>query len=382
MSPANSYAHCPLRPAGDVGAWATFRMLVNSRTVAIVFYLALAFVVTRFAMVVHLNPIDVVLWNSVVYLRQTLISAFSVLLAIALTEAVLSGVTLPTVAAIALRGITVAAAAVGGALLRLIVYSGSIRFDHHWFLPTVGIWFVNGCFGYALFWFARRELRSRRQLAQATQERERLAARGLEARLSALQAQIEPHFLFNTLAHVQRLHETEPGRGREMLRSLIDYLRAALPTMRQSGSTLRRELELARSFLTILQLRMGPRLAFDIDADPALLDAAVPPMVLPTLVENAVKHGLAPLPQGGRIDIRARATDDGRLAIEVADTGRGFTAAAGSGVGLSNTRSRLAALFGDRASLELRTGAAAGIVASLVLPLQQQGPADAIGVAA
>jgi sensor histidine kinase YesM len=139
--------------------------------------------------------------------------------------------------------------------------------------------------------------------------------------------------------------------------------------MRSSGSTLRRELELARSFLTILQFRMGDRLAFAINAEPALLDSPIPPMVLPTLVENAVKHGLAPLPRGGRIDISARPSGDGRLAIEVADDGQGFTASSGSGVGLANTRSRLAALFGDRATLELRSGQSTGVVARLILPL-------------
>ena len=115
---------------------------------------------------------------------------------------------------------------------------------------------------------------------------------------------------------------------------------------------------------------MGERLAFDIRCRRLAADTPVPPMVLPTLVENAIKHGLAPLPRGGRIDISAGRSGDGRLAIEVADNGRGFAASAGSGVGLSNTRRRLAALFGDRAALELRAGERAGVVARLVLPLQ------------
>lgn len=381
MSPARTTATISPPTAGEGGAWASFRMVVNARTAAAVFYISLLYVVSRYAMIAHLEPPSMVLWGSIVHLRQTLISGFSVLLAIGLAEAALTGVVLPTFAAVTLRGLIVAAAAAAAALLRMLAIFGNLdRLEFRWFAPTVGVWFIIGCSAHALFWFARRDMATRRALAQANREREVLAARGVEARLSALQAQIEPHFLFNTLAHVQRLHETDPGRGRQMLRSLIDYLRAALPTMRQSGSTLRRELELARSFLTILQFRMGDRLAFDIAADPALLDTAVPPMVLPTLVENAVKHGLAPLPQGGRIDISARPTADGRLAIEVADTGRGFTATAGSGVGLSNTRSRLSALFGDQASLELRNGAVAGIVARLVLPVQRTvlaGPAGA-----
>ena len=360
----------PLLPSSrlaEQSAWQSLRRVVNLHTVTIVFYLALVFVVSRFAMVVNLEPLDEAWWSSIVYLRQTLISGFTVLLAIGLTEALLHGRALSTFAGIAVRATAVAAAAVSGALLRLLaVHVGNIEWS--WFVPTVGIWLINGGFAHALFWYARSENDTRRRLEQAARDREALVARGVEARLSALQAQIEPHFLFNTLAHVQRLHETEPGRGREMLRSLIDYLRAALPSMRSSGSTLRRELELARSFLTILQLRMGDRLAFGIHADPGLLDLSVPPMVLPTLVENAVKHGLAPLTRGGRIDISAAPSGDGRLAIEVADDGQGFTASSGSGVGLSNTRSRLAALFGDLASLELRAGTNAGVVARLLLP--------------
>jgi LytS/YehU family sensor histidine kinase len=194
----------------------------------------------------------------------------------------------------------------------------------------------------------------------------------VEARLCALQAQIEPHFLFNTLANVKRLYETAPSRGREMLSSLINYLRAALPTMREPGSTLAREIELVRSFLTILQMRMGERLQFSVEAPVELSDVRVPPMVLPTLVENAIKHGLSPLPEGGRIDIRARSEPSGQLVIEVADNGAGFSASGGSGVGLANTRSRLAALYGAEASLSLSMATPRGVVASVRLPLQTE----------
>ena len=376
--PTSASASSRLAPA-DGGARAAFVQVVNRYTVTVVFYLAVLFVVSRFAMALHVEPMDEWLANAVRYLRQTLISGLTVLLAIGLSEALLDGRPLPKGTCLVLRGLAVAGGAVAAAFLRLLVANGQITpFEWSWFIPTVGVWILNGGLGYALLRYARHESASRRQLALAAREREVLAAQDLEARLSALQAQIEPHFLFNTLAHVQRLYETEPGRGREMLRGLIDYLRAALPSMRRSGSSLRRELELARSFLTILQLRMGERLAFDIRADEALLDAPVPPMVLPTLVENAIKHGLSPLPQGGRIGISAAATGDGRLAIEVADNGQGFVADGGSGVGLANTRSRLAALFGDRAALELRAAQGGGVVARVVLPLM---PAAA-GVAA
>jgi LytS/YehU family sensor histidine kinase len=237
-----------------------------------------------------------------------------------------------------------------------------------YFLSLLLLWSSVGSIGYWLFRSLREDLLAHEELADAECRRETLQAQMVEARLSALQAQIEPHFLFNTLANVKRLYETVPHRGREMLSSLISYLRAALPSMRQSGSTLGRELDLARSFLTILQMRMGDRLDFSIEAEPALNDAQVPPMILPTLVENAIKHGLSPLPEGGRIVIAAR-RDGHDLLIDVRDNGAGFSSSGGSGVGLANTRSRLAALFGSRAALSLSAAAPRGVLASLRMPL-------------
>jgi sensor histidine kinase YesM len=229
-------------------------------------------------------------------------------------------------------------------------------------------------FGTAAFVMLRgtwEQRQAQRALVDAQCARDNLEAQHLQATLSALQAQIEPHFSFNTLANVKRLYETAPQRGREMLASLIDYLRAALPQLRESGSTVARELELARAYLTILQMRMGERLAFAIDADPALTAAELPPLVLPTLLENAIQHGLAPLPQGGRIDVRV-ARDGDALVLEVADTGRGFghAGSGGSGVGLANTRARLAALDGPAAALTLAAHPGGGVIATVRLPLR------------
>jgi LytS/YehU family sensor histidine kinase len=248
----------------------------------------------------------------------------------------------------------------------------SVAREPGYFVQIWALWSAVGGFGYWLFHTINAEEAARAQLADAECRREGLQAQMVEARLSALQAQIEPHFLFNTLANVKRLYETAPARGREMLSSLINYLRAALPTMREPGSTLDRELELVRSFLTILQMRMGERLMFSIEVPAALGSARVPPMVLPTLVENAIKHGLSPLPEGGRIDIRARTSDERQLVVEVADNGAGFSSSGGSGVGLANTRSRLAALYGPEASLSLSIAAPRGVVATVRLPLQYQ----------
>lgn len=189
-----------------------------------------------------------------------------------------------------------------------------------------------------------------------------------EARLQVLQAQIEPHFLFNTLANVRRLYAEDPTVGRDMLDSLIRYLEIALPRMRHGGSTLERDAELIESFLRIQQIRMGRRLAFGIDIPRRLRSCVVPPMMLMTLVENAVKHGIAPRPRGGLIRIAARVEND-RLTLSVADTGVGFGSSSGVGIGLANISARLAAEFGDRARLSLENNDLGGATATIELPL-------------
>ena len=203
---------------------------------------------------------------------------------------------------------------------------------------------------------------------QAEIDRVTLEREMTEARLQVLQAQIEPHFLFNTLANVRRLYAEDPIVGREMLDSLIRYLETALPRMRHGGSTLERDAELIESFLRIQQIRMGRRLAFSIDIPRELRRHPVPPMMLMTLVENAVKHGIAPRPRGGLIRVAARVEDD-RLILSVADTGVGFGSSSGVGIGLANISARLAAEFGDRARLLLENNELGGATATIVLPL-------------
>jgi signal transduction histidine kinase len=188
-----------------------------------------------------------------------------------------------------------------------------------------------------------------------------------QARLSMLEAQIEPHFLFNTLAHVKRLYDVDTASGRRMLTSFIDYLAVALPQMRRTQSTLGREVAHATAYLDIQRMRMGSRLRVDIDVPPALLDTETPPLMILTLVENAIKHGVGPQPGGGHIAIRASAEAD-QIRIDVADTGQRFKHASGRGTGLANIRNRLAAQFGSDASLSLRVNAPHGIVATFVFP--------------
>jgi Histidine kinase len=214
--------------------------------------------------------------------------------------------------------------------------------------------------------------RSRASLAVAeSKKREaeyhRMSQQVTEAKLSALQAQVEPHFLYNTLASVQALTEVDPAQANLMTGHLIQYLRNALPKMRESISTVGQEIELVRAYLTILQMRMGKRLAFEIDVPAELMDAPFPPLMLPSLVENSIKHGLEPLREGGSVRITASADGD-RLRLVVTDTGKGFGDSLGSGVGLTNIRERLAALFGDKGKLTLEAAQPHGVTATLEVP--------------
>jgi signal transduction histidine kinase len=238
------------------------------------------------------------------------------------------------------------------------------------FFAGYGIGFLGGSIVATVVWFfLRRDLDTRAALQRERQDREEAERESAEARLSALQAQIEPHFLFNTLASVRRLYETDAASGRSMLQHLSRYLAASLPKLRESRSTLGRELALAIAYLNVQKIRMGTRLAFDVDVPASLNDIVMPPMMLATLVENAVVHGLGPVPEGGRIRIGARAST-GRLAVEVTDTGRGLQDEWGSGVGLANIRARLGSEFGHSASLNLAGRADGGVKASLEIPLE------------
>jgi Histidine kinase len=214
--------------------------------------------------------------------------------------------------------------------------------------------------------------RSRASQAVAeTKKREaeyhRMSQQVTEAKLSALQAQVEPHFLYNTLASVQALTEVDPPQATLMTGHLIQYLRNALPKMRESVSTVGQEIELVRAYLNILHMRMGKRLAFEIDVPAELMDAPFPPLMLPSLVENSIKHGLEPLREGGSVRISA-SSDGDLLRMVVADTGKGFGDSLGSGVGLTNIRERLTALYGEKGKLTLEAAEPHGVIATLEVP--------------
>ena len=210
------------------------------------------------------------------------------------------------------------------------------------------------------------EIEAREAAAHAgTESMER---RLVEAQMAALQAQVEPHFLFNTLALIGQLIETDPPQAARIHEHLIDYLRSTLPQMRsRGGGTLGRQIALSRSYLAIMQARMKARLAVSIDVPPELESATFPPMMLQILIENSIKHGLEPKIEGGRIDIRARATGS-TMEVEVHDDGIGFSHYSGDGVGLTNVRERLKLLYGTRAELLIETPGDGGCRALIRLP--------------
>lgn len=193
----------------------------------------------------------------------------------------------------------------------------------------------------------------------------------MEAQLRLLQAQIEPHFLFNTLANVQSLMERDTPRAKQMLETFTDYLRASLGQLRNTDSTLAAELAMISNYLELLQIRMQERLLFEIDASDEALAASLPTLMLQPLVENAIEHGLEQKIEGGRVRIRARLVD-GQLDIRVEDDGLGIdhprrARRQGSGMALSNIRQRLHTRYGAHAALTL-TPLAAGTQAALTLP--------------
>jgi len=237
---------------------------------------------------------------------------------------------------------------------------------------TMGLGIGFGCVAVAGFVLREKHARDEARLHRAEAERQQLEKNILEAKLQLMQAQVEPHFLFNTLANVQHLVETDPPAASRMLDSLIKYLRAALPQMRESATTLRRELEMARAFLEIHRIRMGTRLEYSIEVPPHLLDVGFPPMMLLSLVENALKHGVDPCCECSSVAIRA-AHADGRLSVSVADTGEGIVPKKGGGIGLANIRERLKALYGHEARLLLEENNPQGVVASIEIPLADLG---------
>lgn len=206
-------------------------------------------------------------------------------------------------------------------------------------------------------------------------ERERglLERAALEARLRQLQAQVEPHFLFNTLANIRELVDSGSGQATSVLDSLIAYLRAAVPRLREPASNIGQELEQVRAYLELMRMRMPDRLSFDIQADADVQNLQCPPLTLLTLVENAIRHGIDPDEDGGHIDILVE-LDRGHCLVRVCDTGVGLSAnGTSTGTGLATLRERLHLVFDGNAQLQLQTRSPRGVIAELSFPARPAG---------
>ena len=219
----------------------------------------------------------------------------------------------------------------------------------------------------AIFFAREREAKAKAALVAERLRVEQVERQATLANLRALQAQIEPHFLFNTLANATSLIDAEPARARHMLEAFIRFLRASLAATRRSTTTLADEFAMLRDFLEVLAVRMAGRIATRVDLPEALASIEIPPMLLQPLVENAVRHGLEPKIEGGAITISARLEEE-RLVLEVADTGVGFRDSGSGGVGLENIRERLRLAYGEAGRLSIREGRDGGTIATVTLP--------------
>ena len=255
------------------------------------------------------------------------------------------------------------AVALGAALSPLVVQMLSVGGDfsaflthpqmvHGYVLVTLSAALIGTLFALGAL-YRERDAQARTDALRFALERETLQRQAADARLNLLTAQIEPHFLLNTLANVQQLVDSGSPRAATVFGSLIDYLRAALPQLQQQAVTLGDEERLVRAYLELMLMRMPDRLSFAIEIDHSLRELPFPPMALLTLVENAIRHGIDPSCDGGRIEVGARRGAGEEVALWVSDTGVGLTEGAGTGSGLRNLQERLQAFFPSGASVIL-----------------------------
>ena len=236
---------------------------------------------------------------------------------------------------------------------------------------TLWAFFEMTTIGGAIVWIIndrRRARRARERMHAAELERIDAQKRSIESDLQAMQARVEPQFLFNTLAQVRDLYDVDKARSELMLDELIAYLRAAMPKMRDTSSTVGQEIELVRAYMGVVRLRLGERLAFEIETPEQVADARMPPMTLLPLVDHAIAHGLGAPKATGSIRIRAGIAE-GKVRLAIADSGVGFLPET-EGDAIAGIRERLAALYGDAARLELRRIDATVSTAVLEIPLQ------------
>ena len=241
--------------------------------------------------------------------------------------------------------------------------------DNDWMLVTFAAMLVAPWTALAAI-VRQKEAFARNQELTFALERSELERQALDARLHLLQAQVAPHFLFNTLANVQALVDAGSPHASVLLRSLTAYLRAAVPLLNESAATIERELQLVQPYLELMQMRMPDRLQYAMNVDSSALKVRCPPTTLLTLVENAVRHGIDPSEEGGRIDVDIARRGE-RCVVRVTDTGGGLhQSARGLGTGLMTLRERLHLIFGDAAHLRLTPNSPRGAVVEIDMPAQ------------
>lgn len=241
-------------------------------------------------------------------------------------------------------------------------------------------WFANfvlllvfGLFGMKALMGGKVRAEEKAKQAQAIAEKESLLRQVSEAQMQMMQAQVEPHFLFNTLASVEYLIETDPPRAAAMQRSLIAYLRAVLPKIRDKApkTNLGREADMVKAYLELLKMRMEERLTIDFLVPDSLRNASFPPMMLQSLVENAIKHGLEVKAEGGTLTFRAEKIND-KLRVSVRDDGLGFGAVPsnGTGLGLQNIRERLQLIYNNQAKIIITPNQPSGVCVMIEIPYE------------
>ncbi|GGX54338.1 sensor histidine kinase [Saccharospirillum salsuginis] len=272
--------------------------------------------------------------------------------------------------------------AIGMVNLLAVIFGNPFQIDfrEQWAL-ILGNMAISAMFSLIVFYFFYTTYRVQRLHREVSEHQLQAARKDKDLMLSQLklmQSQIEPHFLFNTLANVQGLIDQDSAAAKQLVGELTTMLRASLRRTRQDQTRLDEELTIVRSYLAIQAIRMGDRLRFSIDVPDALGDVPLPPLLIQPLVENAVVHGIEPSPQGGCVDVLA-SREEGRLLIRIRDTGLGLGNApksSGEGVGLSNVRDRLRMLYGDAASLTLKPGEEQGTEVCLRVPLSTETPTN------
>ena len=239
--------------------------------------------------------------------------------------------------------------------------------DSHWIVSIAATSLTISLIVGAVLFAREREASAQAALQRERAQGERIQREALAANLRALQAQIEPHFLFNTLANVSSLVDREPANAKRMLDRFNRFLRSSLAATRSETTTLGAERELISAYLDVLQVRMGPRLAYRIEIAPDAEQFPIAPMLLQPVVENAIRHGIEPKVEGGRVDLEARREGDA-VVIEIRDTGVGFAPTTRGGVGLTNLRDRLQGLYGERSSLAIGENRPCGTRVTIRIP--------------